>query len=45
MPDEILTAVQDGIELAKNPPKVANVRVESLSSDPNEARDQFNKNF
>lgn len=45
MPDEILAAVQDGIELAKNPPKVANVRVEELSGDPGEAANQFNKNF
>ena len=45
MPDEILAAVQDGIELAKYPPKVANVKVESLSSDPAEAEAQFNKTF
>lgn len=45
MPDEILAAVQDGIELAKNPPKVANVKVEALSSDPGEAEMQFNKKF
>lgn len=45
MPDEILAAVADGIELAKNPPKVANVKVEELSSDPGEAEKQFNKTF
>lgn len=45
MPDEILEAVTDAMEIAKNPPKVANVKVEALSSDPDEARNQFNKNF
>ena len=43
MPDEILDSVKDGIELAKNPPKVRDVKVEDLPSDPDEARAAFNK--
>jgi len=43
MPPEILEAVQDGIELAKNPPRVADVKVEELSNDPDIAREQFSR--
>ena len=43
MPDEILSQVADGIEIAKNPPKVRDVKVEDLPSDPDEARAAFNK--
>lgn len=43
MPEEILASVQDGIELAKNPPKVAEVHVEELSDDPDIAREQFSR--
>ncbi len=43
MPPEILEAVQDGIELAKNPPQVADVKVEELSDDPDIAREQFSR--
>ena len=43
MPDEILDQVKDGIEIAKNPPKVREVKVEDLPVDPDEARAAFNK--
>jgi hypothetical protein len=46
MPNEILEIVQAGIEIAKNPPKIIKeATAEPLSSDPDEARAQFNKPF
>ena len=45
MPDDILELVQGGIEVAKNPPKVRDVKVSELSSDPDAARNEFNKPF
>ena len=45
MPDDILLIVQDGLELAKNPPKVANVSVKELPADPDQARKEFSRPF
>lgn len=47
MPDEILEIVRAGVEVAKNPPRATAVdkRIEAIpmSSDPDEAREQWNK--
>lgn len=45
MPDDILALVQGGLEVAKNPPRVAPVQVEDLPKDPDAARNAFNKPF
>lgn len=43
MPEDIKALVEDGLELAKNPPAVREVKVSELSSDPDEARAAWNK--
>jgi len=45
MPDEILEAVKVGMEISKNPPKVAPVKVDELPADPDAAREIFDKPF
>ena len=41
MPDDIKAIVEAGVEVAKNPPKVRTVKETPLSSDPDEARRQW----
>jgi hypothetical protein len=45
MPEDIKQIVEVGIEVAKNPPRVRDVIVEELPSDPDAARVAFNKPF
>jgi len=45
MPQEILDLVKVGVEVAKNPPKVREVKVESIPDDPDAARNAWNKPF
>lgn len=41
MPDDIKAIVEAGVEVAKNPPKVKTVKEIPMSSDPDEARRQW----
>lgn len=45
MPDDILELVKIGVDIAKNPPPVREVKVEELPSDPDAARAEWNKAF
>lgn len=45
MPDDIRELVEAGIEVSKNPPKVRDVKVSELPTDPDAARNEFNKPF
>lgn len=45
MPDDIRQIVEAGVEVAKNPPAVREVKVEELSADPDAARNAWNKPF
>jgi len=45
MPSEILDLVMVGLEIAKNPPKVREVKVLDLSPDPDKAREAWNAPF
>lgn len=45
MPDDILEVVQVGVEIAKNPPKVKDVKVSEIPADEDAARKEWNKPF
>lgn len=45
MPDDIRQIVEAGVEAAKNPPRVREVQVIDLPSDPDAARQAWNKPF
>lgn len=45
MPDDIREIVEAGIEVSKNPPRVREVQVIDLPSDPDQARQAWSKPF